>query len=160
METLDYSKMNINEILRTSNTIIRQNSYNRKYEDVDNIRFKAYSIPTQYHKRFFIFMCEISKGFFYTSTFSKKHGIVECKYFSLKCNAFKNYITDINIETIHETKEFLNFLQEIIDIFPDSVMNWKKEVEEIVEENYNIKKEVDKICNKYIRNNKIKKILK
>lgn len=125
----------------------------------DITRLKSYKIPGRFEKRFKIFMNEIGTEYYYTSIFSDTYGLIDTKYFSIKCNAFVSYITDMNISTIEDVRYFLTFLNTLIDYKPPLLNNWNKKDFEIHEENELTTNAVKKICNKYIRNSKIKKVL-
>jgi hypothetical protein len=146
------------EIIKGSKRIIREEARLTVYDDGDLKRMNFYNIPESLRKRFFIFSAEISSGFFYQSTFSN-NSIVDSRYYSIKCNAFSEYISNINIQTIREKKEFLNFLDEVICYEPPLLRKWEKNADEILEENELTRIAISKICNEYIRNKKIKKIL-
>jgi hypothetical protein len=150
------------DIKRKRSRIIRKDIRDNKgdYDKGDNTRIKSYNIPKRFEKRFKIFMKEVATNYYYTSMFSDTYGLIDTKYFSIKCNAFTSYITNLNIDTISDVKHFLDFLNSVIVYRPPLLNNWNKKDFEIHEENELTSKAVGKICNKYIRNSKIKKVLK
>jgi len=148
------------DINRKKKRNIRKNIRNVVSINGDDSRLKSYKIPRRFEKRFKIFMNEVAVGYYYTSTFSDTHGVIDTKYFSIKCNAFCSYITDMNITTVEDVRHFLTFLNTLIDYKPPLLSNWNKKDFEIHEENELTTNAVRKICNKYIRDRKIKKILK
>lgn len=150
------------DIKRKRSRIIRKKIRDDNYDSDkgDKTRLKSYKIPERFEKRFKIFMNEIATNYYYTSTFSDTYGLIDTKYFSIKCNAFSTYITDMNITTVEDVRHFISFLNTLIDYNPPLLSNWNKKDFEIHEENELTTNAVRKICNKYIRDRKIKKILK
>jgi hypothetical protein len=158
-EIKKFKNITRDELIRHGKHMIRESARNCEYESGDVTRMESYGIPDEYRKRFYIFSNEISTGYYYQSTFHKGK-ILHSEYFSIKCKAFKKYVDVMNIETISDIKHFLNFLDDIITIKPDTLENWDKDGDIIVQENDFVNKEVTKICNRYIRQKKIKNILK
>ncbi len=127
--------------------------------DGEKSRASTYEVPLSLHKRFTFFTRMISRNSYYQTTSSIEKGIAHTTQFSTKCNIFIKYINNHEISTISDVKKFLVFLNMVIEYEPATIHNWKKDIDTIIEENIIVEKTIDLMYKRYIRVEKINKLL-